>query len=53
MTPDAAIVLTAAFAAGLIARALRLPPLLGFLAAGSRWPGPTRSVRAPTWVGHR
>ena len=34
MTPDAAIVLTAAFAAGLIARVLRLPPLLGFLAAG-------------------
>ena len=34
MTPDAAIVLTAAFAAGLVARVLRLPPLLGFLAAG-------------------
>jgi glutathione-regulated potassium-efflux system ancillary protein KefC len=34
MTPDAAIVLTAAFAAGLVARMLRLPPLLGFLAAG-------------------
>jgi predicted Kef-type K+ transport protein len=34
MTSDAAMVLTAAFAAGLAARVLRLPPLLGFLAAG-------------------
>ena len=34
MTSDAALILTAAFAAGLAARVLRLPPLLGFLAAG-------------------
>ena len=34
MTSDAALILSAAFGAGLAARLLHLPPLLGFLAAG-------------------
>ena len=34
MTSDAALILSAAFGAGLAARILHLPPLLGFLAAG-------------------